>query len=149
MTPKEVADRLGVNAKTLRSFLRRDPKYKSPGSGGAYDLSGFKFEDIEREFNQWRKAITPRAKRSAADVEELIAPLSAEDKPIPVRDLRRGKGIPTSVSERARKINRARIDRLEAALLSRGMHVSQMRDRDGWKSVSKKNRGSSNGKEEK
>ncbi|MGH3834110.1 MAG: hypothetical protein ACRDSF_00180 [Pseudonocardiaceae bacterium] len=139
MTPKEVADKLGVSAKTLRSFLRRDPKYKSPGSGGAYDLTGFKFSDIEREFNGWRNAITPRAKRSAASAEELISPLLGEDdKPISVRRLKRGT-VPDDVKADARKINRDRIARLEAALLSRGLHISQMRDRDGWKKPSKKN----------
>lgn len=131
MTPKEVADKLGVSAKTLRSFLRRDPKYKSPGSGGSYDLSRFKFADIEKEFNAWRNAITPRARRSSAQAEELIAPLSGNSRALPVTRLRRGE-VPDDVKQDARRINQERINRLEAALLSRGMHISQMRNREGW-----------------
>lgn len=132
MTPKEVADKLGVSAKTFRSFLRRDPKYKSPGSGGAYDLSGFKFSDIEREFNAWRNAITPRTKRSDVDVEKLVEPLTSKDQSLPVSILS-CSGVRGRDRERVRKLTQQRVDRLEAALLSRGLHVAQMNERQGWR----------------
>lgn len=132
MTPKEAAKKLGVSAKIFRSFLRRDPKYKSPGSGGAYDLSQFDFSDIEREFSQWRNAITPRTHRTAVETEELISPLSFDDTPLPLSALRK-EGVSASDRARVRRISQARIDRLEAVLLARGLHISQMQDREGWK----------------
>lgn len=50
---KDVADKIGTDAKTLRVFLRASPDYEAPGSGGRYSFIPKDVPTLKSRFNKW------------------------------------------------------------------------------------------------
>lgn len=73
LTPKAIAQDLGVSAKTLRKFLREDAKgngVETPGKGGRWSIDPDQVESLTERFNAW---IDAKAAKSADDaVEEEV-----------------------------------------------------------------------------
>lgn len=117
-TAKDVATQLNTDPKTLRRFLRQDVEYRNPGSGGRWMFTEADVEKITPRFEAWqgRPRTTSAGKTMIDDLEGL-----------PARVIRS-----KSPADRAavKKLSEERVDRLEAALRQRGLHVSQMKDRD-------------------
>lgn len=113
-TPKMLAPKLGTDARTLRRFLRDHPIFREgrPGSGKRWAFTDADIEKIAVEFQDWRTR--PRKSNSDSLIDDAPG-LSHTDAKDP---------------RRVREISKARVDRLEAALKARGLHISQMRERD-------------------
>lgn len=118
LSAAEAASELGTDPKTLRRFLRQDPNFVNAGSGGRYTFTDDDLPGLRDRFATWQGR--PKSSKSS----------TIEDKP----------GLPASVA-RSRKpsdvravrdLSTERVDRLEAALKAHGLHISQMRDREGW-----------------
>lgn len=113
----EAAAELGVDGKTLRRLVRAAKAFANAGSGGRYTFTSADMPALREIVSSH----TDKPKGSRAKGVSLI-----EDLPgLPVRVARTD---PAAV----RKITEERVNRLEAALLATGKHISQMRDRDGW-----------------
>lgn len=114
----EAAAELQVDSKTLRRLVRNAPAFRNAGSGGRYV---FRTSDLPA----LRKLVAehqgkPKTTRSRGKT--LI-----EDAPgLPMRVARTD---PAAV----KKITEDRVDRLEAALKATGKHISQMRNRETWR----------------
>lgn len=117
---KDIAIQLETDAKTLRRFLRQDPQYRNPGSGGRWMFTDQDVEIIRGRFAEWqgRPRTTSVGKTMIEDAEGL-----------PARVIRS-----RSMADRAavKAMTEARVDRLEEALKAKGLHISQMREREGW-----------------
>lgn len=64
MNTRAVAEAIGTNTKTLRAFLRADPRYANVGSSGRYDFPAKQIPVIKRRFLAWagdRALVTTRA----------------------------------------------------------------------------------------
>lgn len=139
LTAREVADQVGTDPKTLRRFLRADVTYNNPGSGGRYVFKESDVPTIKKRFDAWCKNNPPRGTTNGA----------IQTKPVKVRKVRvrdtecktveeaaehpelAYEGIiPPRLSQAERVAANARVDRLEAALKARGLHISQINDRD-------------------
>lgn len=120
-TASEAAAELGTDGKTLRRFLRQDPTFTNAGSGGRYEFTTADMPKLRERFDAWAN----RPKNSKSTGVALIAD---------------GAGLPHSIVRsrnpqdraRVRELSKQRVDRLEAALKAAGLHISQMRDREGW-----------------
>lgn len=67
VTPKELAQELGTDAKSLRKFLReffKDHELDTPGQGGRYAITGKQAQQIRKAFN------TKPARPKAPEVDE-------------------------------------------------------------------------------
>jgi hypothetical protein len=117
MDTKQVAAALNTEPKLLRRFLRADSNYANAGAGGRYVFTDDDVADMRERFQAWvgNKTAKPKAKRVVA---------SSPDK-LPVSML--GRKLYASERTRVQAIARARVDRLEAALLEKGLHISQMK----------------------
>jgi hypothetical protein len=117
----EAAAELGTDGKTLRRFLRQDPSFKNAGSGGRYEFTTADMPKLTEKFNAWHNR--PKTSRSVGQ------PMISD-----------AAGLPHSIvrsrdprdQARVRQLSQERVDRLEAALKAAGLHISQMRDREGW-----------------
>lgn len=117
----EAAAELGTDGKTLRRFLRQDSTYKNAGSGGRYEFTTADMPKLTEKFNAWHN----RPKSSKSTGVALI-----EDQPGLAHSIVRSRDPEDQA--RVRQLSRERVDRLEAALKAAGLHISQMRDREGW-----------------
>lgn len=68
---KSAARELETDPKTLRTFLRSDPQYKSPGIGGRYDLSAFSVEFLRSQFELWSSVTTARIESTLTEQTQL------------------------------------------------------------------------------
>lgn len=71
LTPKAIAQELGVSAKTLRKFLREDAKgngVETPGKGGRWSIDPDQVESLTERFNAW---IAAKAAKAAVEEEVL------------------------------------------------------------------------------
>ena len=115
-TAAEIASELGTDGKTLRRLVRNAPQFKNAGSGARYVFTTADLPALRTLVD----AHNGKAKGSRAKGVSLI-----DDNPgLTVREARD--------PELVRRITEERVDRLEAALRKRGMHISQMRDRSTW-----------------
>jgi hypothetical protein len=125
MNTREAASAIGTEAKTLRQFLRQSKDYRNAGSGGRYNFKAKDITKLRKHFEEWADT-KPSTKRKAI-------------KPPPDNP-----GLPKSVigstrrqdRERVLQLSRERVDRLEASLLARGLHISQLKDRESFRRVS-------------
>lgn len=138
MNSREVADRLGTDARTLRRFLR-DPKstFQAVGSGGRYEFTENDLPALEKRFKVWLEGqapkprteptavvtVVPRASRKTQ--EERDREVWAEEGTVFIPDIR-DPGVRARVQLEAQE--RAR--RLDERLLAAGLHISQWRDRE-------------------
>jgi hypothetical protein len=68
LTAKQVATRLGTDAKTLRKFFRTGAsRFKAVGQGGRYEFAKDDLPAIKAAFEAYNSGKTPRAKRDPAD----------------------------------------------------------------------------------
>lgn len=116
----ELAAELGTTPRTLRIFLRACPEYSNAGSGGRYDFTTADLPQLKRLFADWNKPKTERKARVKK---------SAGDQGLPWK-IAMSKD-PADIA-RVRRLSEERVDRLEAALRERGLHISQMNVSD-WR----------------
>jgi hypothetical protein len=126
MDVKRAAEALDTDPKRLRQFLRSDAKYKSPGAGGRYDLSGFSVDELREAYDLWAKVSTPRTARVEPETTD-DADEHDESPPLPVGASR----------DEVRAHAAQRVARLEEKLRANGLHLSQLKDRASWARVSK------------
>lgn len=116
---KDAAVELGTDGKTLRRFLRQDATYRNAGAGGRYTFTTADMPTLRARFNAWAKPRTTRvAKAKVANGDAGLSHVEAKNPAL------------------VKKLTEERIDRLEAALREKGLHISQMRERETWASVS-------------
>lgn len=114
LSTSDLATALDTAPKTLRQFLRS--REVGVGSGARYSFTDDQVDTLREEFNTWADARSSRKRRPAAA--EIDAP-----------------GLPMGAPmDDVRAITEARVDRLEAMLRERGMHISQMKDHHTWRS---------------
>lgn len=96
---KQVATRIGTEAKILRKFFR-DPNsgYKAVGQGGRYDFPESELPEIREKFNAWNKGKTKRnrptnAQRAAAQAKPAVPRQRKEESEEP-RPPRRNRNQP-------------------------------------------------------
>lgn len=126
MDSKAAAERLETTPRTLRRFLRSDPHFNNAGAGGKYSFDEADFLTLKKRFTAWRDenagkgSNTPTKRKLTSDENDPTA--------MPLEIL----GRRLSRNERAERDRRSRerVDRLEAALKEKGLHISQMRDRE-------------------
>lgn len=115
LSTRQVAEQLGCTPKVVRQFFRSDDSIANVGSGARYTVDVKDMARIKRRFNEWM------GDRALANRED-----EQPDRPgIPVARLS-GKLTSKQRAERDR-LTKERVDRLEASLRARGLHVSQMK----------------------
>lgn len=130
MNTSEVAAALETEPKVLRRFLRADANYANAGAGGRYEFTDADIPEMRERFNAWEseKASKPRAVTSTRRAKGLTQDEALASERLPRNVL--GRKLYASERSRRDAISRARVERLEAALLAKGLHISQMRSRD-------------------
>lgn len=118
LTAAEAATELGTDPKTLRRFLRQDPTFVNAGSGGRYTFIDEDLPGLRDRFGTWQGR--PKGSKGTTITDEPGLPHTI----IRSREARDVAAV--------RALSAARVDRLEAALKANGLHISQMRDREGW-----------------
>lgn len=109
-------------ARTLRRFLRtEDSGFQPVGSGGSYEFSTSDMPKLRAGFTKWNSRPSKNAVKTAPNGEMLITDAPGLDPRVARHD-----------RAAVQKLTKERIDRLEAALKARGLHLSQMREREGW-----------------
>jgi hypothetical protein len=139
LTSRQVASELGTESKILRRFLRADPTYNNPGSGGRYTFVATDLPTLRKRFQKWAEGQTtaPKATSVTTPDEAVVTPpkstrggkrvKSDTPKEWPEAELvYDGPPIPTRLSDKDRARANRRIDRLEARLKAAGLHISQM-----------------------
>lgn len=136
MDSKEVAEQLGTTGKKLRKFLRSPMStFTAVGSGGRYSFTEEDLPTLRTKFEQWEKGGTsPRKKPTPSDsgmVRNTTPRRSqldrdrevwAEEGTVTLPDIRNPR-----IRARVLADARAAEDRIEAALLAAGLHVTQMK----------------------
>lgn len=118
---KDAAAELGTDGKTLRRFLRTpDSGFIPVGSGGSYEFSTGDMPKLKTNFAKWNTRPSRNAVKTAPNG-TLITDAPGLDPRVARYD-----------RAAVQKLTAERVDRLEAALKARGLHISQMRDREGW-----------------
>lgn len=79
LTVKEVAEKLGTEARTLRKFLRQEVTdaggkigEDTPGKGGRYQLEARSFASLQKRFKAWSEAHTRTAEDETSEEEVEI-----------------------------------------------------------------------------
>lgn len=97
---KQVATRIGTEAKTLRKFFRdANSGYKAVGQGGRYDFPESELPEIREKFNAWNKGKVKRnrptnAERAAAAKAKPAVPRQRKEAPEEPRVPRRSRNAP-------------------------------------------------------
>ncbi|GJN97020.1 hypothetical protein NJB18091_23830 [Mycobacterium marinum] len=68
LTTRQVADKIGTDPKTLRTFLRASNDYEAVGSGSRYEFTNKDVAPMKTRFAKWEKE---RAATKAAKAELL------------------------------------------------------------------------------
>lgn len=146
MTSADVAREIGTDAKTLRRFLRTDPTFNNPGSGGRYDFQPSDIPAVRKRFAQWaanKKPVatppttaTPLARVNSGrrtTQSELDAAVWAEEE---AERVSKGLGpieVPRTPTRKMRADALEQVKWLEARLRETGRHVSQIGTVDDWR----------------
>jgi hypothetical protein len=95
------------------------------GSGGSYSFTTADMPKLKTAFSKWNSRPSRNAVKTAANGASLI-----DDAP----GMTHAQAFSRSRNNRAavQKLTAERVDRLERALRARGLHISQMKDREGW-----------------
>lgn len=112
-TAAEAAIELGTDAKTLRRLLRNSPDWTAPGSGGSWSFS-------TADMPKLRQLVEGKPQGKAK-------PHTISDDPGLVWSV--AMNDPAAV----KRLTEERVDRLEAALKAKGLHISQIRERDTFR----------------
>jgi DNA-binding transcriptional MerR regulator len=123
MNTSQAAAELGTTPRALRAFLRKDPTYRNAGSGGRYDFEPTDIPVLRKRFEAAKddKVKQPKAPRPQKTRKNVFDGESSADRIHPT--LLRSR----DPKDRAmiKKLAEERVDRLEAALKARGLHISQ------------------------
>jgi hypothetical protein len=125
LSTRDTADRLSTTPKILRQFLRQDDTFGGVGSGARYGIEEKDIPRLKARFEAWgqgRKNVWPVKKDSDTDGSPGL-PTSV----LRARDRRTREMVARQAEER--------VNRLEAMLRERGLHISQMRERDTFRSL--------------
>lgn len=115
-TAAEAAIELGTDPKTLRRLLRNSPDWTAPGSGGSWVFTTADLPKLKILVNGHQSKPRGGAKGKSA----------IDDAPgLPARLVR--SRDPKDIAA-VRKHTQDRVERLEAALKARGLHISQMNE---------------------
>jgi hypothetical protein len=114
LSTREAAEALGTTPKVLRQFLRQD-SIGGVGSGARYEIKQKHIKALRRRFEEW---VGDRALITRVTVDTDTPGL-----PITILTTRS-----RATDNMVRQLSHDRVDRLEAALRARGLHVSQMND---------------------
>jgi hypothetical protein len=72
LTTREVADKIGTDPKTLRSFLRASSDYEAVGSGSRYGFTAKDVPALKTKFTKWTKdRAASKVEREAAKARAL------------------------------------------------------------------------------
>lgn len=115
LSTREVAAELNTTPKVLRQFLRQDDTFGGVGSGACYVFTRKNLPRLKKRFEAWKgnRALTTTTK------------LDHDGQPgLPVEVLGRND---QKTRDMIRKQAEERVDRLEAMLKERGLHISQMK----------------------
>lgn len=135
MDTRDVAEHLGTTPRVLRQFLRSPiSTFAAVGSGGRYDFSTADMATLEKRFVQWRgeskakvttpvRAIPSTAEKLKAQRERDLAEWEDEG-PVELEDIRDPR-----VRARVRAAARMAEDQLMMLLMAKGMHITQLGDR--------------------
>lgn len=118
LSTREAAEYLQTTPKTLRQFLRADDTFEAVGSGSRYGIEQHDLPRLKKRFDAWasKKKGVWAIDANAADNEGQPG--------LPASILgRRDRATRELVAKRAEE----RVDRLEALLKSKGLHISQMK----------------------
>lgn len=128
---KEVAEHLGTDSKILRRFLRSPAcPIKPVGSGGRYRFTSNDLPSLKERFQQWAKGkdVRPSVIKPRPPVDDQLARdrevWAQERRTIVFENINDPK-----VRARVRAKAKDQEARLEARLLSKGLHITQWRDR--------------------
>ncbi|ULE34364.1 hypothetical protein [Mycobacterium sp. IDR2000157661] len=72
LTTRQVADKVGTDPKTLRTFLRASKDYEAVGSGSRYEFTAKDVGPMKAKFAKWVK------EREAARAAKADAKIAAE-----------------------------------------------------------------------
>lgn len=64
LSAKEVAEKFGTDARTVRKFLRKNAEndgVETPGKGGRWGIEAKKVASLQKRFDAWHAARTPVA----------------------------------------------------------------------------------------
>lgn len=118
LSASQAAYELGTDAKTLRRFLRQDVTYNNAGSGGRYSFESADIPALKAKFETWQGRPKTVTSKGIADAPGLPA--------------RVARSRTRADRQAVKALSEERVNRLEAALLANGLHISQMRDRESW-----------------
>lgn len=121
MNTREVAEKLGTDPRRLRRFLRSDNTYRNAGQGGRYEFTDKDLPTLKKRFAAWDETAS---KSKATEAPKRRGPREVPAMPVEVAV----KKLTASERKRRDRLSRERVDRLEAALKAKGLHVSQRRD---------------------
>lgn len=123
LSTREAADALNTTPKLLRQFLRQDDTFGGVGSGARYSIEEANVPALKARFTKWAEGKTnvwPIDK--AADTDG--------DPGLPAAILRRrDKASRELIAKRAEE----RVNRLEALLREKGLHISQIKVRETFR----------------
>lgn len=117
MSTRDVAAELGIAPKVLRQFLRQDETFGGVGSGSRYEFDPKDLPRLKKRFEAWK------GDRALSTVTKLDHDGQLG---LPVEVLRRKDA---NTRELIRRRAEERVDRLEAMLKERGLHISQQKER--------------------
>lgn len=127
LSSKMVASELGIEPRTLRRFLRDDPTYRNAGSGGRYAFTTRDLPTLRKRFAAWQNGVDVR--RAKRDTSGLVnRGRTPQEEPEVIEIPKCTPGL--------RKKEREQVERLEQRLKECGLHITQMRDRATWVTVS-------------
>lgn len=132
MTSADVARELNTDAKTLRRFIRQDPTYRNAGAGGRYTFEAKDMATLHRRFTAWQDGLVKKAATKAPARPKHKLTRADHDAAVWAEE---GDVVIPRMTPSLRAAAQARVDRLEAALIERGLHISQIREREGWSKV--------------
>lgn len=116
LSTRQIADELGTTPKILRQFLRQDDTFGGVGSGARYSLDKKDLPRLKKRFQEWA------GDRALMKGKSYIK--GEGEKGMSTSVLKKKKLTQAEKDEIKRKAD-ARIDRLEAALRAKGLHISQ------------------------
>ena len=90
LTPKDLAEKLSTDSKTVRRFLRKAHGDDAPGQGGRWAIQAAQVAKLRKEFETWQKAEEERRAKAAkelADAKDQTAEvIDAQTKPTEPRE---------------------------------------------------------------
>lgn len=141
MDTSEVAEYLNTTPRLLRAFLRSPiSTYAAVGSGSRYEFTSRDLPTIEKRFNEWKGAGKPKpstAPKTPNTKARAAASQAQQDTRVWDDEESLDDGVPELEDIRDPRV-RARVrraaddaeNRLALLLLAKGLHITQLGDRE-------------------